>query len=145
MMCVQLLTPEMLAGVAEIERAVFSQPWSESALQLLCGDTAFGFAVTEEALPVAYGGMLTVLDEGQITNIATLPAYRRRGLAAKVLEALLREARARGLAFVTLEVRESNAPAISLYEKFGFLTVGYRKGFYTGPVEAALVMQCNLD
>ena len=86
-----------------------------------------------------------MLDEGQITNIATLPECRRRGYAAAVVAALLEEARSRKLAFVTLEVRETNAPAIALYEKFGFAVVGRRKNFYTEPTEAALVMQCNLD
>ena len=135
----------MLSHIAAIERAVFAHPWSEQSLRLLCSDTAFGVAVVENGVPVAYGGMLTVLDEGQITNIATLPEYRRRGFAAEVLTALLAGARSRRLAFVTLEVRESNAPAIALYEKFGFAVVGRRKNFYTEPVEAALVMQCNLD
>lgn len=144
-MTVLPLKPAMLLHVAAIERAVFSHPWSEQSLQLLCGDTAFGFAVTENDVPVAYGGMLTVLDEGQITNIATLPECRRRGYAAAVVAALLEEARSRKLAFVTLEVRETNAPAIALYEKFGFAVVGRRKNFYTEPTEAALVMQCNLD
>ncbi len=139
------VTSAMLEGIAAVDRAAFAHPWSADALALLCGDTAFGFAVVEDGVPVAYGGMLTVLDEGQITNIATHPNHRRRGYAAGVLAALLEEARARGITFVTLEVRESNAPAIALYEKFGFVTVGKRPRFYTEPVETALVMQCNLD
>jgi len=138
------LTPQMLAGVAALEKAVFAHPWSEKSLALLCGKTAFGFATVQGETVTAYGGMLTVLDEGQITNIATHPDHRRRGLAATVLAALLEEARRRNISFVTLEVREGNLPAIALYQKFGFAVVGRRPRFYTEPVETALVMQCNL-
>lgn len=134
----------MLEQIAALESASFVHPWSREALELLCGDTAFGFVIFEGGRAVAYGGMLTVLDEGQITNIATHPDYRRRGFGAAVLSALLEEARARDLAFVTLEARESNFPAIALYQKLGFETVGHRPRFYTAPVEGALVMQCNL-
>ena len=138
------ITSAMLEAVAALERAVFAQPWSAQALQLLCGEMAFGFACLDGDLVTAYGGMMTVLDEGQITNIATHPDHRRRGLGAAVVEALLCEARARALSFVTLEVRESNAAAIALYQKFGFVVVGRRPRFYTEPVETALIMQCNL-
>lgn len=138
------LTATHLQAVEALERAVFFNPWSAKALELLCSERAFGFAVMQEDKAAAYGGMLTVLDEGQITNIATHPDHRRRGYAAMVLQALLEEARERGIAFVTLEVRASNAPAIALYQKFGFEAVGTRKRFYTNPTEDALVMQCTL-
>lgn len=138
------ITPDMLQRVAALEVAVFSHPWSADALELLCGDTALGFAVMIEEQVVAYGGMLTVLDEGQITNIATHPDHRRCGYAEGILFALLEEARLRGLSFVTLEARESNTPAIALYEKLGFKIVGRRPRFYTNPVETALIMQCDL-
>ena len=138
------LTRAMLPSVEALERAVFAHPWSVRSLELLCGDTAFGFATQAGDTVTAYGGMLTVLDEGQITNVATHPEHRRQGLASLVLAALLQEARERKLAFVTLEVRESNAAAIALYEKFGFAVVGRRPHFYTEPAEAALVMQCDL-
>ena len=143
-MSAQPLTPDLLASVAALEKEAFPHPWSERSLALLCGPTAFGFACLEGERVVAYGGMLTVLNEGQITNIATHPAYRRRGLGGQVMKALLAEARARRLAFVTLEVRESNFPAIALYEAHGFRKVGYRPHFYTDPEEAALLLQCDL-
>lgn len=140
-MSVIRLEPRLLSGVAALEKAVFKSPWSEKSLELLCSKTAFGFAALEGDVVIAYGGMLTVLDEGQITNIATHPDCRRQGLAARVLCALLDEARARGIASVTLEVRVSNAAAIALYEKFGFVVVGKRPRFYTQPTEDALIMQ----
>ena len=143
-MSVQRLEPRLLAGVASLEKAVFERPWSEQALTLLCGESAFGFAFVTGDTVSAYGGMLTVLDEGQITNIATHPDHRRKGLAGAVLSALLAEARARGIVSVTLEVRVSNAAAIALYEKFGFMAVGKRPRFYTNPTEDALIMQCVL-
>ena len=133
-----------LGALAALECAAFHAPWSEQALELLCGDGAFGFACMEGTVAVAYGGMLTVLDEGQITNIATHPSHRRQGLAARVMQALLDEARVRGLAFVTLEVRESNGAAIALYEKFGFSVLGKRKRFYSNPSEDAFVMGVTL-
>ena len=145
-MRVELIESRHLKGVAALEALCFTAPWSEQSLSLLLGEAAFGMVAvkTEADTPVAYVGMMTVLDEGQITNVATHPDYRRRGLAAAVLMALLAEARARGLATVTLEVRESNAAAIALYEKHGFSVVGKRNHFYQNPREHALVMLCNL-
>ena len=143
-MSVVRLELQHLAGVAALEKEVFASPWSEASLKLLCGESAFGFVALEGDTVTAYGGMLTVLDEGQITNIATHPNYRRRGLAAKVLSALLEQARAKGILSVTLEVRASNTAAIALYQKFGFSAVGKRPRFYTHPTEDALIMQCIL-
>ena len=139
------VTAEHLSALEMLERDVFAHPWSAKALSILCTDTAFAFLCEQDGAVLAYGGMLTVLDEGQITNIATAPGARRRGCGAAVMEALLGEARARGLSTVTLEVRVSNLPAISLYEKFGFHAVGKRKNFYSAPVEDALLMQCDLS
>ena len=143
-MSVTRLESQHLSGVAALEKEVFASPWSEKSLELLCGESAFGFVALDGDAVTAYGGMLTVLDEGQITNIAPHSSYRRQGLAVKVLSALLDEARARGIAYVTLEVRVSNAAAIALYQKFGFSAVGKRPRFYTHPTEDALIMQCIL-
>lgn len=143
-MTVTRLTAAHLGAVEALEKEVFPHPWSAEALALLCGDSAFGFVCEKEGELLAYGGMLTVLDEGQITNIATAPAARRQGCGEAVLTALLEEARARGLAFVTLEARVSNEAALGLYEKLGFRVVGSRPHFYTAPVEDALLMQCDL-
>ena len=143
------MTPERvetrhLEAIAALEASVFHAPWSAESLALLTGDTGVGFVITEGDFALCYGGMMTVLDEGQITNIATHESARRQGHASRVVEALLTEARARGLVEVTLEVRESNTAAIALYERHGFVTVGKRPRFYTKPVEAALVMSCAL-
>ena len=130
--------------VALIESTCFSEPWSANAIKMLTEPNAFGIVCEADGQVAAYGGMICVLDEGQITNIATLPDFRRRGLARKVLDAMLSEARGRGLAFVTLEVRESNLAAISLYEKLGFFETGKRPNFYRKPTEAAVIMEKKL-
>lgn len=139
------VTQAHLAAIAALEKECFVHPWSRDALGLLCTADAVGFVVMEDARALAYGGMLCVADEGQITNIATAPDHRRQGLGARVLRALLAEARARGLSQISLEARESNAPAIALYEGLGFSVRGKRPRFYTSPTEAALVMVCDLD
>lgn len=137
------VTRAHLAQIAALEQLCFHAPWSEGALELLCGDTATGFVALDGEAVVAYGGMLCVLDEGQITNIATHPDHRRRGCADAILGALLQEAARRALSFVTLEVRESNAPALALYRRHGFVPVGRRPHFYKNPDEAALLLQSD--
>ena len=137
---VQRLTRAHLDAVAELELQCFAEPWSARALELLLGEEAFGFVCQTEAGVMAYGGVLVAVDEGQITNIAAHPTARRRGFGQAVLEALEAEARARGLCALSLEARVSNAPAVGLYEKLGFETVGRRRNFYRHPTEDALVM-----
>ena len=134
-----------LSAIASLESEVFAHPWSEASLELLCTDTAIGFVCMDGARAAAYGGMMCVAGEGQITNIATSPDYRRQGLAQKTVQALVNTARERGFYEISLEVRESNVPAIALYKKFGFVAMGKRPRFYTSPVEAAIVMVLSLD
>ena len=128
-----------LAALARIEKACFHAPWSEQMLREELGRGIF--LVAERAgEAVGYVGCQTVLDEGYITNVAVDPACRRQGIARALIDALQRRAAAQGLAFVTLEVRASNAPAIALYEQAGFAPVGTRKNFYTAPTEDAVLM-----
>ena len=134
------LTQKHLSALAEIELACFSEPWSERALAILTEDGGFGVVATLDDTPVAYGGMTHVLDEGSITNIATLPDYRGRGIGHAVVRALLDEAEMRGIATVFLEVRPSNLPALALYRAEGFVDCGIRKNFYRLPAEDAIQM-----
>jgi ribosomal-protein-alanine N-acetyltransferase len=86
-----------------------------------------------------YAGVQCVLDEGYITNVAVDTAFRGRGIATRLLTALDEMARARGLTFLTLEVRASNQAAIALYETCGYQKAGVRRGFYTKPREDAIL------
>ena len=131
-----------LAALAAIERACFSAPWSEAALREELGNPNALFLVAEDAAGEALGyvGCQTVLDEGYIANVAVAPKHRRRGVARALAARLALDARERGLSFLTLEVRASNAPAIALYQGAGFAPVGTRPGFYRDPPEDALLM-----
>jgi len=126
--------------VAEIERICFSDPWSEAELGACFHKPFYTFLVAEEEGAVAgYVGLITVLDEGDIANVAVAPEFRRRGLAEALLRKLLADGEAAGLRKFFLEVREHNAPAVALYEKLGFRRIGLRKDYYEHPRENALI------
>ena len=135
------LTEAHLPRAAELERLCFSLPWPEEALRRALTDPAqYWLAAVADGRLMGYAGMQTVLDEGYIDNVAVDPAFRRRGAASALLRGLVDEARRRELAFLTLEVRESNTGAIALYEKFGFKPVGRRRYYYEKPKEDAILM-----
>ncbi len=140
----EIFSEKHISGAAELERLCFCSPWSEQSLAMLTGTQAFGIAVCEDNKVLAYGGMLCVLDEGQITNVATHPDQRRRGYARMVLEELCLAAEKREIKNIFLEVRSSNTAAIKLYESCGFECTGVRKGFYSNPREDARLMQKTL-
>ena len=130
-----------LSQVAAIERECFSHPWSEALLEQELYNDMISLVVAEgeDGTVLGYGEVRAVLDEGTLEKIAVAPAYRRRGVAEAILSAYIRFGKA-NLAFLTLEVRESNTPAIGLYEKLGFETVGRRKNYYREEHEDALLM-----
>ena len=101
-------------------------------------------ALDDMGAVMGYVGLMFVLDEGYISNVAVAPEFRRCGIADALISALI-EREKKALAFLTLEVRESNIPAISLYAKHGFITVGSRKNYYDRPKENALLMTLFFD
>ena len=129
-----------LGAIAEIEKLCFFDPWSEKSLELLLRDGNFGITAEEDGKVVAYVGVISAPPEGEITNVATHPDFRRRGIGAELLEFLKEEAKERGIDSLYLEVRRSNNAARSLYEKSGFKVIGERKGFYKNPKEDAVLM-----
>ena len=128
-----------LAALAEIERACFHAPWSETMLREELGKGIF-LVAEQDGRTAGYVGCQTVLDEGYITNVAVSPDFRRQGIAKALITELIEQAKAKRLAFVTLEVRESNAAARALYAGAGFQPVGIRKNFYSNPTENAVLM-----
>ena len=130
-----------LDAVAALEQVCISPPWPRSMLEeeLYNPNVSLVVAEGEDGSVLGYGEIGVVLDEGCLEKIAVDPQYRRQGIAEAILSAYLRFGQAH-LAFLTLEVRASNAPAIGLYEKMGFREVGRRKGYYSNPKEDALLM-----
>ena len=131
-----------IAPIAELEKLCFSMPWTEDQLRAQLRDSMHEFlcALDEQGKVLGYVGMMYVLDEGYISNVATSPECRRQGVADKLIETLISIGSEHKLSFITLEVRESNQPAILLYEKHGFSPVGKRKGYYSLPKEDAILM-----
>lgn len=128
-------------ALERLERHCFSVPWTRAQLISQLPDENHDFIVMEaDGEAIAYVGMMYVLDEGYISNVAVSPAYRRQGIADKLISQLLKSAEDKELSFVTLEVRQSNMPAIRLYEKNGFIKVGQRKNYYDLPKEDAILM-----
>ncbi|MBR6654688.1 MAG: ribosomal protein S18-alanine N-acetyltransferase [Oscillospiraceae bacterium] len=135
------LTEAHIPQMVELEKICFSMPWTADMIRSeLNNPSCLYLAAVDGDTLVGYIGVQTVLDEGYINNVAVRPEYRRRGIAAALISLLTEQAQAIGLAFMTLEVRESNAPAIALYEKLGFTTVGRRKNYYEKPREDAILM-----
>ncbi len=126
--------------IAELEKECFSRPWSENAITEAMGHGTKFFVAEKNDEILGYLGISVVLDEGYITNIAVFPNARKQGVATKLLENLFAFAKENNLSFISLEVRESNAKAISLYKKFGFENQGLRKNFYENPKENAIIM-----
>lgn len=143
---VRFMQPEDVAAAAALEKACFSEPWSEQAFldALKQPEALMLVAEKEHQLPVGYCGMYLSLDEAEITNVAVQPERRKQGIGDTILNAALAEAEKHGVQKIYLEVRESNAPAQKLYEKHGFESCGIRKNFYRKPTEHAIVMCCDL-
>jgi len=132
---------EDVKAVAKLEAEIFSMPWSERAFLEEVGRRDRLFVVTYVGEQLAgYCGLIPSFDEGDITNVAVSPEMRRKGIAEKMLSVLMKWGGEMGVTDFTLEVRKSNAGAIALYEKLGFVSEGIRKNFYQKPLEDAVIM-----
>ena len=140
MITIEKMSREHLSEVASIEEMSFSLPWSLESLELMLTEQASALVALEDGRVLGYVGMMCVLDEGQIINLAVHPDARRRGVGRTLMEAAQAYAKERGIVFLSLEVRESNIAARSLYSSLGWEEQGIRKGFYSHPVENACVM-----
>ena len=140
-MTIESMTVDDIAQVAEIERQIFSIPWSEKAFRdSMESDNTIYIVAKENDNVAGYAGMYLYFEEGNITNVAVNPLSRRKGIGEKIVRDILNRAYEKGVRDVFLEVRETNSVAIALYEKIGFKEEGIRKNFYDKPRENALIM-----
>ena len=130
-----------LKAIAELEKSCFSFPHTLEQLKGELDDPLHDLlAAGEGDSLLGYAGLMHVADEGYITNVAVFENARRRGVADALLFAMDDLAEGFQLAFISLEVRSSNLPAIRLYEKHGYLRQAVLPGYYADPKEDAVIM-----
>jgi len=128
--------------VAALEKLCFSEPWSENSVAGELSNPLSLWLVALDGEAVAgYVGSQSVMGETDMMNIAVDPNYRRQGVAAALIEELVRQLKDRGNHCLTLEVRASNNAAAALYEKLGFAQIGRRPNYYRNPKEDALILR----
>lgn len=127
--------------ISRLEEETFSMPWSAASfLQMIEKEDMAYYVAEEDGRLLGGSGLLMIAGEGNITNVVVAPDARRRGVATGLLTHLMMEGDRAGLTVYTLEVRVSNAAAIGLYEKLGFVSEGIRPNFYEKPAEDAMIM-----
>ncbi len=127
--------------VAELEKLCFSEPWSEQSLfETIENNNNYFFVAEKDNIVLGYIGIYNICGEGNITDFAVFPQYRRKGIGSAIIKFAIDKCKSINMDFLTLEVRESNSNAISLYEKMGFIKIGIRKSFYSKPTENAILM-----
>lgn len=145
MIRLERMTDAHISQIAQLEKLCFSDPWSENSVASELKNPLSLWLVALDGDTVAgYIGSQSVLDGADIMNVAVHPDYRRQGIGRDLVLALVSALQENGIRFLMLEVRQSNAPAIALYEKLGFQQVGMRPNYYRNPKENALIMRKEL-
>lgn len=127
--------------ISRLEEETFSMPWSpDDFLDMIRKEDARYYVAEEDGRLLGGCGVLLIVGEGSITNVVIAPEARNRGIGTGLLRYMMEEGKKDGLTAYTLEVRVSNAPAIHVYEKLGFVSEGIRPNFYEKPTEDAMIM-----
>ncbi len=137
------MTTDDIDAVFHIEELVHpNHHWSkDSFYNELNNNLAYYYCVKDENETIlAYIGFWQIIDEAHITTLAVHPDYRRKQLAQVLLIQAIKDCYKNMVKYITLEVRESNLPAILLYEKFLFESIGMRKNYYQDNGENAIIM-----
>ena len=138
---IRRLELQHLAAIEEIERRSYRTPWSRSMFASeLAKPSSISLGAFDGKRLVGYLIISRYVDAWHVMNVAVDPDYRRRGIAATLLERLFELTASDVRRGHTLEVRVSNEEAIRLYERLGFEARGIRRGYYTDNREDALIM-----
>lgn len=140
MIAIRPMRDHDLDAVMAVEVASFHTPWTKNDFAGELVNPLALYLVADEDGVVGYVGSWIIFDECHITNIAVSPEARKQGIGEMLLKTLIETAEEKGVIATTLEVRPSNAPAIHLYEKYGFTVEGVRKRYYADTGEDALIM-----
>ncbi|MBR3439258.1 MAG: ribosomal protein S18-alanine N-acetyltransferase [Clostridia bacterium] len=128
-------------AVYELEKECFGNPWSREDLAAQPSNENSRFLVAASGDEVCgYIGVYELFESCEVANLAVKKEFRRKGIAKALLNEAIEGAKSRKREFITLEVRPSNTAALGLYESLGFEKAGLRKGFYSSPVEDALIL-----
>ena len=142
MMNIVAMDGSHVAAVAALEAVCFSDPWSEKSIAYeLTNPLSLWLVAEVDGVVAGYIGSQTVPPESDVMNVAVHPDYRRQGIARQLVTELIHALTEKGMKSLTLEVRQSNAPAIALYAQLGFQQVGLRPNYYRNPKENALIMR----
>ncbi|MDO4313600.1 MAG: ribosomal protein S18-alanine N-acetyltransferase [Eubacteriales bacterium] len=145
MFSIRRMRREDVADVAALERKIFTDAWSERAiLETLDQKQTLLLAAYEDRKLTGYLILYFVLEDGEIARIAVDEAYRRQGVATRMLRELGSLCAENGVSKLLLDVRESNASAYAFYVSHGFVRDGVRKNYYTNPVENAILMSYEI-
>lgn len=140
-MIVRKMEARDVPAAAAMEKEFFSDPWSEKAFQdAISDENALYVVLEEEGKVIGYCGLWQSFEEADIMNVAIAGEHRQKGAGYFMLTELMELGRKMGITAFSLEVRESNLPAIRLYQKLGFSLEGIRRNFYQKPTENAWVM-----
>jgi ribosomal-protein-alanine N-acetyltransferase len=146
MICYEEMKLEHVSAVARLEMENFSLPWSENVLRgELNNPLALWLVALDAGQVVGYIGAQIVPDEADMMNLAVDENYRRRGIGKELVAQLIERLQMRSVRSLTLEVRVSNLPAVTLYESMGFVTVGRRPNYYQKPKEDAYILRKELQ
>ena len=142
---IRAMTEADLIEVLTIEEQSFSLPWSRSAYEESLGKDYYRFTVEETDGKIrGYAAIYLAPQEAELLRIAVDSAERKKGIAQKLLDAILKYLKEAEAEKLFLEVRSSNEAALRLYQKTGFHSIGIRKGYYENPKEDAVLMELPL-